>query len=104
MGIRDLSVEWIAAPDEDDVGKEVVVGGALGDDLSEGDGGAGMAIADLGVHVERRAVEQKRQPHLPRGVRAEGVEWTNRPDDPIGALLGNGVDHLVGDLVERLLP
>jgi hypothetical protein len=95
VGVGDLGVDRITAPDQDQVRVEVVVGGALEGDLPEGLAHAAVAVSDLGVHVEIGGVQQNREALVARGHGALGVERAEVPDDAIGAVSRQGVEDRI---------
>ena len=69
--VRNLRVGGVGPPAENQIREKVIVGRSLEYDLAEGLGGAAVAIADLGVHVEGRRVEQDAQACLARDLRTD---------------------------------
>jgi hypothetical protein len=102
--LGDLRVGRVAAPDQDQVGVEDVVGGARGDDLSPGDVRPRVVIADVRVHVQHQRVQHVGDPHGAQAGTAAGLGRSLIPDDGLGPVGGEGVDRDVGDLAQRLLP
>ena len=85
--VRDLRVERVATPDQDQVGEEEVVGRAIEADLAEGLGEPPAPIADLRVGIEARGVQQQGEALVGDGQHAEGVERPEVEDDAVASFL-----------------
>jgi hypothetical protein len=104
VGVRDLGVDRVAPPDQDQVGIEAVIRRAGEGDLAAGGGGSGVVIADLGVHVEHDGVEEVIGAEESHAVPAVGGAGAEIPVDRPGAVGREDIDHSVGDVGERLVP
>ena len=102
--VRDLGVDGIAAPDENQVRVVQVVCGAEEADLARGDGRARIVVGDLGVGFEHRRIEHADGAREPEPVAAVGDRASHVPDDGSGPILDDRVDGRVGDLAKRLVP
>ena len=100
--VRDLRVRRVAAPDEDEVGVEEVVGGPARDRDAERDSRPLLLVADFGVEIEHDGPEQIRKP-----VDGDPRSNTGRvaiEDDRVRRAALQVVDDAVGDLGQRLVP
>jgi hypothetical protein len=102
--IRNLRVERIATPDQDQVREEEVIARAIEGDLPEGLGESAAAIADLGIHVEARGVEQQGHGLLSDRHHTHGIERPQVEDDAVAPFARDRVEHRSADLPQGLLP
>ena len=100
VGVGDLGVRGIAAPDEDQIRIEEVVARACKGDLAHGRHRAGVVIAYLAVHVEDRRIEHVAGAVGPYGVAAVASVASWVPDDRRGTVLEQRVDGAVCDVAQ----
>ncbi len=104
MGLWDLRVHWIAAPDQNEIGVEPVVARAGKGHLAAGDVGAGVMITDLRIDVEVRSVEQVCRPEQAGAMAAVGYGGAAVPVDGTRPLLFQDSKHVARDVAQRLVP
>jgi hypothetical protein len=100
MGVRNLRIDRIAAPDQDQIGREEVVGRAAERDLAAGHRGARVVISEFGIQVQHGHVQESVRP-LDADVRAAGAFIPKDRPRPVPL---EHVETLVRDLAEGLFP
>ena len=105
VGVGDLGVDRVAAPDQDQVGIEQVVRGTAERHLAHRHPDARAVVTDLGVDVQHRGVQHQGGAQHRQAGAAVGLGCALVPDDGAGAVAADHhVDHLVGDVVQSLVP
>ncbi len=104
VGVRDLRHRRVHHPDDREVGEKPLVAGATHVGKAQGERGADVEIADLGPVVGEDAARLHLELEAPHRGGAQIEVRTQILVDGVGAvLLGDG-HHLLGDLLDRLLP
>ncbi len=102
MEIRDLRVRRVAAPNEDEIRVEVIVGRPARDGDAERHSGTLLLVADFGVEIEHHGAEQVREA-IDRHPRGDACRVAVE-DDGFRRIALEGIDDAFGDVTERLVP
>ncbi len=102
--IGDRGHDGVAAPEQDHVGEEIILDRAVHVDVAERLEGAAVSVTIGGVRVERDRVGQLGKPGLGCVCRAHIDVRPHVPDDAVGAFLGDDIEKLVRDVVQRFVP
>ncbi len=102
--VRDLCVDGVGAPDQDEIRIEEIIHGTRKGDLPHRGLRSGMVVSDVGIDLDQGRVQNVPQPVSRDGGTAAGVCGAGVPGNRPGSIGGDDVDVLVGDLIQRLLP
>jgi hypothetical protein len=100
----DAGVDGVVVPDEGELRVEPVVDAGDGVELAEGQVDAGAEVVDLGLDIGVEGAQRVHQAAVHQAGQEPAVGGSADVDDGLGAFLFDGVQHVIGDTREGVVP